>query len=312
MVKRATVLGLVSAAALAFPARGSRAQAPTIRLGVAANDTYAETLFAQDQGFFQRAGVNVEISMFTNAPAMVSAAAGNALDVGMADVIQIGNAVLRGVPLAAIASGALYQPSNPTAMLCVAKDSPIRTARDLNGKTVAVVSLGAFGAISIQEWLRTNGAAAESVKLTEMPFAPMAAAVGRGTVAAALIGEPFLSASGNDVRPLVDTYPTIANAFYIAVSFASRAWIGGNRPAARAFVRAVYEAARWSNTHHDESAVILSKYAKLDVERIRTMRRAFFDTTPLDVRLMQPVLDIGLTYGQMPKPLAAAAMVAPV
>jgi NitT/TauT family transport system substrate-binding protein len=312
MIRRAQVLGSLAAAALALPARRAHAQTAPIRLGVAANDTYAETLFAQDQGFFERAGINVELAMFTNAPAMVAAAAGNALDVGVADVIQIGNAVIRGVPLAAIASGALYQPSNPTAMLCVAKDSPIRAARDLNGKTVAVVSLGAFGAISIQEWLRTNGAAAESVKLTEMPFAPMAAALGRGTVAAALIGEPFLSAAGSDVRALADTYPTIANAFYIAVSFAPREWVGRNRETARLFVRAVYDAGRWANTHHDESAVILSKYAKLDVERIRTMRRAFFATTPLDVRLMQPVLDIGLTYQFMTKPLQAAAMIAAV
>ena len=302
---------LLLAVPAAFPTVAA-AQAPALRLGAAANDTYAETLFALDGGFYKRAGIDVDVTMFTNAQAMVTAAAGGAIDVGMADVIQIGNAINRGVPLGVIASGALYEKSNPTAMLCVAQDGPVRTPRDLAGQTIAVVSLAAFGAISIQEWLKANGVDPKSVKLLEMPFAPMAAALGRGTVAAALIGEPFLSAARGEVRQLADTYPAIANSFYVAVSFAPREWIGRNRDTARRFVRAVYDAARWSNTHHDDSAVILAKYAKLDPERIRAMARAVFAVTPPDRRLMQPILDVGLAYGFMTKGLQAGDMIAAV
>ena len=301
--------GLAAAVTPSIPSL-VRAQAAPVRLGVAANDTYAETIFASDGGFFERAKVDVDLTMFTNSQAMVSAVAGNAIDVGMADVIQIGNAINRGVGLGVIASGSIYDPANPTAMLCVAKDSPLRTARDLTGQTVAVVSLAAFGAISVQEWLRTNGADPKSVKLIEMPFAPMAAAVGRGTVAAALIGEPFLSGARGDVRLLADTYPAIAKSFYIAVSFASLDWVARNRDLARRFVRATYDAGRWANTHHDDSAAILSKYAKIDVERVRAMNRAVFSLAAPDRRLMQPVLDVGLAYGFMTKSLQAPDMIA--
>ena len=311
MFSRRHLIALAAAAPAAAPGF-LRAQTPAVRLGCAANDTYAETLFAIDGGFFGRAGVAVEPTMFTNAQAMVTAAAGNAIDVGMADVIQIGNAINRGVPLGVIASGAIYEKSNPTTMLCVAQDGPVRGARDLAGQTVAVVSLAAFGAISVQEWLRQNGVDPKSVKLLEMPFAPMAAALTRGTVAAALIGEPFLSAARGDVRLLADTYPAIANTFYVAVSFAPREWIAHNRDTARRFVRAVYDAGRWANGHHDDSAVMLAKYAKLDVDRVRAMSRAVFATTPPDRRLMQPILDVGLAYGFMTKGLSAAEMIAPV
>lgn len=313
-MRRRELLSALALAAAAGPAtlRPVVAQTLTVRLAAAANDSYAETLFANDGGFFKRAGLEVETTMFTNAPAMVAAAVGGAVDVGMADVIQIGNAVNRGVPLGVIASGAIYDKNNPTTLLCLAKDSPIRSARELDGQPVAVVSLGAFGAISIQEWMKRNAGAGASAKLLEMPFAPMAAALGRGTVAAALIGEPFLSSSRDDVRVLVDPYPAIANSFYIAVSFAPREWIARNPEAARRFVRALYEAARWANSHHDDSALILSKYTKLDVERIRTMKRSLFATSRPDVRLMQPVLDIGLAYQLMTKPLAAATMIASV
>jgi NitT/TauT family transport system substrate-binding protein len=311
MTSRRRALFLLASLPVAFPAT-VRAQAPPVRLGAAANDTYAETLFALDGGFYKRAGIDVDVTMFTNAQAMVTAAAGGAIDVGMADVIQIGNAINRGVALGVIASGALYDKANPTAMLCVAQDGPVRTARDLTGQTVAVVSLAAFGAISIQEWLKANGVDPKSVKLLEMPFAPMAAALGRGTVAAALIGEPFLSAARGEVRQLADTYPAIANSFYVAVSFAPRDWVARNRDTARRFLRAVYDAARWSNTHHDDSAAILAKYAKLEPERIRAMARAAFAVTPPDRRLMQPVLDVGLAYGFMTKGLQAGDMIATV
>lgn len=311
MSSRRRTLFLLATIPVALPAI-ARAQAPALRLGAAANDTYAETLFALDAGFYQRSGIDVDVTMFTNAQQMVTAAAGGAIDVGMADVIQIGNAINRGVPLGVIASGAVYERANPTAMLCVAQDGPVRAARDLAGQTVAVVSLAAFGAISIQEWLKGNGVDPKSVKLLEMPFAPMAPALARGTVAAALIGEPFLSAARGEVRQLADTYPSIANSFYVAVSFAPRDWVARNRETARRFVRAVYDAARWSNAHHDDSAVILAKYAKLDVERIRAMSRAVFAVTPPDRRLMQPILDVGLAYGFMTKGLAAADMIAAV
>lgn len=309
-VARRDALALMAAAA-AFPVAGRAQSAPvTVRLGAAANDTYAETLFAIDGGFFSRAGLDVQPTMFTNSQAMVAAAAGNAIDVGMADLIQIGNAILRGVPLGVIASGSMYDKHVPTTMLCASQTGTVRSARDLAGQTVAVVSLAAFGAISVQEWLKAGGVDPKTVKLLEMPFAPMPEALARGTVAAALIGEPFLSAAKGQVRLLADTYPAIANSFYIAVSFTSRDWVARNRDAARRFVRAVYDAARWANTHHDESAVMLSKYAKIDVDRVRAMNRAVFATTPPDPHLMQPMLDIGFNYGLMPKRLAAADMIA--
>jgi NitT/TauT family transport system substrate-binding protein len=311
MFSRKRLISLVAAATAAAPTF-VRAQTPAIRLGCAANDTYAETLFAIDGGFFTRAGLSVEPTMFTNSQAMVTAVAGNAIDIGMADVIQIGNAINRGVALGVIASGAVYEKSNPTTMLCVAQDSAVRTARDLAGATIAVVSLAAFGAISIQEWLRINGTDPKTVKLIEMPFAPMAAALARGTVAAALIGEPFLNVARSEVRALADPYPAIANTFYVAVSFAPRDWIARNRETARRFVRAVYEAGRWANGHHDDSAVMLAKYAKIDVERVRAMNRAVFATTPPDRRLMQPILDVGLAYQLMTKALPATEMIAAV
>ena len=48
-------------------------------------------------------------------------------------------AVERGLPFALIAGAGLYSTAKPTSMMIVAKNSPLKTAKDLSGKTVAVL-----------------------------------------------------------------------------------------------------------------------------------------------------------------------------
>jgi NitT/TauT family transport system substrate-binding protein len=308
-LNRRQFVGALSAAAMQPLTAPARAQAAPVRVGFAFSDSYAETLFANDGRFFQRAGIDVELTFFTNSQAQVTALAGNAIDVGTADVIQIANAINGGVALGILAGGSVYDKRNPTTLLCVAKGSPVRSARDLEGGTIAIVSLAGIGSITVQRWLQANGADPKSVKFLEMPFSPMAAALDRGTVAAALIGEPFLTAARVNVRSIGDTYPQIADAFYVSLTFASLEWVARNREMARRVARAMYDAGRWANAHRDDTAAILSKRAKVDMESIRAMNRSVFATTPPDRRLIQPVLDLGFAYHQIAKPLQAAEMI---
>ncbi len=304
-----TLLGATAAgAALPLPAH---AQSSRVRIGAAANDSYAVTYFAQDGGFFERARIDADIQIFTNAQAMVQAAAGNAIDVGMADLVQVGNAYNRGVPLGFIAPAGIYDSKLPTTLICVAKNSPVRTAKDLENQPVAVVAIASIGSIALQEWVKQNGADATKVKLIELPFSAMAPALTRGTIAAAAIAEPFLSLVRDDVRSIGDAQSVIAKQFFLSGSFASRDWVAANRDVANRLVKAFVAAAAWSNTHHDDTAPILAKYAKLEPDKIKTMARATFATT-LDPRTMQPILDIALKYGQLQKPVRATDLIVTV
>ena len=72
----------------------------------------------------------------------------------------------------------------------------------------------------------------------------------------------------------------------------------------------MYDLARWANANHDQTAVILSKYSKLDIDRINAMARAVFATS-LSPNLMQPVLDIAARYNLIKQPIAARLLMAP-
>jgi NitT/TauT family transport system substrate-binding protein len=259
---------------------------------------------------FKRAGLDVEVQTFSNASQIIQACAGGSVDIGLADMIQIANAVEQGLPYRFFAGAGLYTSSAPTTVLCVAKDSPVKTAKDLNGQTVAVVALSSISSLSVQQWLKANGADIATIKIFELPFAAMTPALQHGTVAAAFLAEPFLSAAKDDVRWLGKAYDAIAKQFYIAAWFASKDWLTANPAVAKRLQTSVYDLARWANANHDQTAVILSKYSKLDVDRINAMARAVFATS-LSPSLMQPVLDIAAQYNLIKQPIAARMLMAP-
>ena len=162
-MSRAFFLAAVPAAGVAasLPAW---AQSATLKVGATANDTYAQAYYAQDMGFFTKAGLNVEIQTFTNGAAVSQAVAAGALDIGISNPVQLGNAVSRGIPFVYVAGGGLYNTAAPTTVLCVAKDAPIKTAKDFAGQTIAVSALKDVTDLARSEYLEKNGVDPASVK----------------------------------------------------------------------------------------------------------------------------------------------------
>jgi NitT/TauT family transport system substrate-binding protein len=191
----------------------------------------------------------------------------------------------------------------------VDKNSPLTSAQDLNGKTVAVVTLVGLAAASTKAWLSNNGADISTIKVIEMPQQEMRAALQRGTIAAATISEPFLSNAKNDVRAFGKPYDAVANRFLISQWITTRSWLANNAAGAKRITAAIYDTARWANAHHDASLPILVKYLKVDPELMRGIRRVDFSTV-LGPTLMQPAIDVGVKYKLIPKPLDAATVIA--
>ncbi len=304
MLSRSRTLALLAAAPAAASARPAFAQAPKLRIGAATSDSYLEPYFADAQGIFAKNGFNVELIPFPNSAAIVGAAAGNAIDLGMADMIQLATAVLHGVPFGFFAGAALYASDAPTTVLCVAKSNPIKTAKELEGQAVGVVALTSQSAVATTEWLHANGADTSTIKMFELPFPTMAAALERGTIAAALIGEPFFNFARDQIRLFSKPFDIIAKSFYIGAWFANREWARTNADLLRRFSATVYETARWANGHQSDTLQILSKVTKIEIERVRTMNRIVWATS-LDTKLMQPVLDIAAKYKLIDRPVAA-------
>lgn len=308
-LSRSRVLALFAATqAVMLPRIAGAQTAPALRIGAVASESYAEPYYALDGGFFGKAGLNVTIQTFTTGGQITQAIAGGALDLGIADMIQVGNAVNRGIPFGFFAGSMLYTSDAPTTQLCIGKNGTVKTAKDLDGQAIGVNGIGSMAEISTREWLRTNGADPASVRFVEIPPSAMGPAIARGTVAAGCLSEPGLTASADDVRRFAKVYDSCAKIFYINSWFGNRPWIAQNAETVRRFTQAVYDAARWANANHNDTAPILAKYAKLEAETIRRMTRAVYATS-LDIKAMQPVFDLALRYKAIEKPINAPDLI---
>jgi NitT/TauT family transport system substrate-binding protein len=303
-LSRSRALALVGASAFALAPSVVRAQAQPIRLGTLPNgETYALPFYAQDGGFFTKAGLNVEIVPVGEPSSIIASVAGGSLDAGFADPPLIGNATNRGLPVAYFAGGGLYSTEAPTTVLVVAPNSPDKTPKDFHGKTVAVVVAKSIGAAALTSWIIQGGGDPNQVKLIEMPFTVMVTAVEKGDIAAAFLAEPYLTNAKNDVKVIAKPFDAIGPRFLINSCFASRAWISANTVAAGRLASALVETSKWVNGHHDESAPSLAKSSKVPLDVVKSMNRVRF--SELDPRLIQPVLDTAYKFKLMATPVNA-------
>lgn len=292
------ILGAACAAIVAAGLAPASADAPvTVRVGATGNDTAAEVYYADELGMFKRRGIQVQIQNLRNGAAEAAAVAGGALDVGEQNVVSMSHAHERRLPFKFIAPAGEYVSSASTTSLVVGKNATLRSGKDLEGKTVAVNALGDLTQIGAAAWIDKHGGDSSKVHFIEMPAAEIGAAIGRGTIDAGVIPEPSLTMAeeAGTVRVLAQPYDAISGRFMINGWFASEEWIEKNRAAAKGFADAIYEAARWANTHRAESAKILDKHSKADAAVIARMRRATYGEK-FDQKSLQTVVDSAVRY----------------
>lgn len=300
-----------TAAALAHVSRTSAQAAPlALRVGADTGWEYSEAWFAQDMGFFTKAGLNVAITALNSGAAISAAVASGQLDVGVSSIVPLAIAYTRGLPFVVIAGGALETANVPGGVLCVAKDGPIQRASDLQGKTIAVNALKNLAEMVLDAWLTKNGVDLSSVKVVELRYTEMEGAIDRGAIAGAVLSEPALTPAlkSGRFRVLGDMFVAIGSQYTISCWFSTRPFAQKNPEAIRRFQTAIYDAGRWANTHPDESGTVNAKYAQMDPEVVKKMLRRPYATQlrPVD---LAPVLEAASKYGVTPQAVAAADLI---
>ncbi len=286
-----------------------------IRIATPGNDGNALCYYAQDLGIYKKYGITSEIQTIRagSGAGIASAVAGGSVDIGESDITAVANARDHGISLTLLAPGFMHRGALGTSGVVVAKNAPIHTAKDLNGLTIAVPSLTGPARVSTMKWLEKNGADLTTIKFVEMPQVAMAAAVAHGTVAAAELNEPALTASFDQLRDIGSPYDAIGNPVQVTAWFATADWVKNNPDAAKRFVSATHEAAGWANNPVNAAAsgAILQKYTPFPPELLGKMRRAAYGEA-FDPALMQPVLDASFDEHSLAHRANARDMINPV
>ncbi len=279
-----------------------------MNVGTLPTDGSAGVFYAQELGYFKDVGLDVHIATMSSGPVVAQAIAGHAIDIGVVNVVTVSSAYLRGIHFKYIALADIASPRTRTDMMMVLKNSTIQKAADLNNKTIALNGLKDLQQVCAMAWVDKNGGDSKTLKFVEVPFPEMGGALVQKRVDAAMLVEPFVSASRATARSIGNDLTGVGSNYMIVGWVATDTWLATHGDVARRFKSAILKADAWANDHQKESAAILVRHSKLKPEIVDTMARAVSGTN-MDVSLIQPVVDAALKYDIIDKPVPATDLI---
>lgn len=287
--------GAVALGAFSSPAGAQTGQA--LRVGVLAAESAAEITYAKELGYFTKAGLDVAITTMSNTPAIIAAVVAGALDIGYTTIDSIASIHAHNVPIVVIAPATDYidPASVKTAGVLVLPDSPIHTAKDLAGKTIASPALHSLGTTGASAWIDANGGDSSTVKYVEIPFPAQPAALAAGRVDAIFEVEPFFGAAAKQFRVLFSGYSAISKHFLLNLFATTPEWARAHPELVSKFVSVIHDTAVWANKNHDQSGAMLAKITNIPAETIAGMVRSHY-AEELTPAIMQPGIDASAKY----------------
>jgi NitT/TauT family transport system substrate-binding protein len=233
------------------------------------------------------------------------------LQFGWTNVISLYQAAVEGFDFKLIAGGATnVRGTNETHALEVLKDSPIKRAKDLEGKTVAVNTLNNIVHLMAMAWVDKNGGSSAKVKFIELPFPQMEAALVAGKIDAISVQEPFAAAAAHkpEIRVLSNPWGDVLPKFLIASWFASEKWMQKNRKTAEAFVRAVNRGIDAIHTDKEGARAAMIKWAGLKPDMVGKIGMPLFDKA-LSQKDLQATIDLTVKYKFISRKLNAREVI---
>lgn len=305
--RRVDALRLIAAATLAGgPSIAAAQNATPVRVATTPDENALPVVWALRSGRFREAGLDVRIERLANGSQIAAGVAGGSYEVGKASTASLFSAHLRNVPFVFVAPAGLYDAKAPYGLVLVRADSPIRTAKDLEGKTLSTGALNSIDVVAVDAWMEKNGADWRKLRFVELPISQAQAAIEAGRVDAANINRPQLDAalSAGTMRVFAHAYDGIGTSYLTSAWFTLKSWTAKEPHAAARFGTVVEEAARYTNEHHAETAALVAEFSGIPLEVVQHNARALFGTS-LDGSLIQPVIDAAAKYGLLQRPFPA-------
>ena len=310
-VRRKIAFALTLLFALVIPASTiAQTTAPLIRVGAGPDDTSVPLIYADKMGLFKKAGLNVELVKLAGSAVIVAALAGGSLEIAKTSSSVAVTAHVKGLPFTAIGAISAYSSEHPDFALIVPMNSPIKSVKDLPGKTLAAISLQDFQVLGTQVWAAQNGVDPTSLKFIEMPATSTLNALDQGRVDAAPVAEPILSASLASGKVRIIGYPVdaIAKHFTGGLLLANVSWVDGHRDVIDRFLHVAADASAYVGSHENDMAPLLAEYMNVDPGSIPKTRHAVRGVAIVPADL-QPVIDALVKFKTIQKPFPAAEMI---
>jgi ABC-type nitrate/sulfonate/bicarbonate transport system substrate-binding protein len=278
---------------------GAAAEPVTIKVGVIPIADVAPLYLGNKKGFFEEEGLTVQPQLAEGGAAITPAVVSGQFQFGFSNTISLLIAASKNLPVQVVAQGVLAGTDEKEAWadLLVLKDGPIRTTKDLEGKTIAVNTLNNICEVTIKASLEKDGVDVGSLKFTEVPFPEMNAALEAKRVQGACVVEPFVSqGKAGQARGIDPFYIRTAPDLTVAMYFTSKQYAEENKDVVDRFVRAMNRSLDYAQQNPDETRAILRDYTQIPPEAARTIKLPSW-RQDLNVPTIQRLSQLSRKYG---------------
>jgi NitT/TauT family transport system substrate-binding protein len=296
---------LVSAACGSSPAPAgpSPGQPDKVAAGVIAIVDVAPIYLGKQKGFFSQRSIDLSLSTSQGGAAIVPGVVSGQFQIGFSNVTSLLVAASKGLPLKVVCNGVAStgDAAKDYSGVVVKAGSPIRSAADLAGRTVAVNTLKNIGDTTVRASVRKAGGDPKAVKFVELAFPDMPAALQAGRVDAIWVVEPFLTAAtAAGGRMVAANYVDAAPNLTVATYFTSIALTKTKPDLVKRFTEAMTESLKYADAHPDEVRQVLGTYTQISAD---VAAKIALPKWPTDInrQSVQTLADLAVGDGLMTK-----------
>jgi NitT/TauT family transport system substrate-binding protein len=241
---------------------------------------------AQDKGYFEDEGLDVEIVHFKSTADAIPVVAAGDIEFGMTSNAPVLKAIESGAPIKAIGVALYYSADegHKDIAYVALEESGIKSVDDLKGKRIAIPYVGGDSHAYIVGILKKHGISPDEVTFVTVPWPYQIDALVKGEVDAAGLFSTHMAememeginytivASAGDLLPHID----------VVVVYSSTDYIKEHPDVVRKFLRAFYRGQTYLKTHPEGYRKYLADYTGLEPELIEKLDIEKFQGVPTD------------------------------
>ena len=217
---------------------------------------------ADDLGYFEGAKVKPKYVGQVAAGQMIPALTTGDLDVANRHTPLVVAAVASGADIKIFAAGSKSTQRDPHMKYFVRADSPIKSIKDFEGKTLGINSFGACSEYVTKKYSQDNGVDPSSIRMITAPDSEQEVPLLRGDTDVAIIhplSSGRASANTKDFRLLFSDWDIDGGISGMCPYSVSGTFLAKYPDAVTELTAILSKAAQWNNTHREEARQLMAK-----------------------------------------------------
>ncbi len=273
-------------------------QVTRVKVGVLPISNVAPLYLGMEKGFFREEGLQIEPTPAQSGNEIVAAMVSGDVQFAFLGYVPAMSARSQNLPikLVANADNGAEKAAEEWTVIMVGKGSEIRDVEDLAGKTIAVNAIKGVGEVVIKAALDKRGVDPDSIKLLEVPFPEMPAALERDRVDAIWAPEPFLtSVIAEGAREIEAPLTTLGSRFPNGTYATTESYLGDNEDIVERFRRAINKSSDYASAHPGEARATIPEFTQIPAAVADKIRLPLWPTE-IDRAQLQQLADYAVRY----------------